>query len=443
MNSNLVLSKYNIFSKLKDSSDHFIVNILSGNADILTESKAEELKKGHFSHVEEYLEKGYLVDPKEEEKRYKLKYLEFLQQRDTDEIQIFFVPHFACNFNCSYCYQADYESDPIPLKKEVVDAFYHYVDHEFSWRRKYITLFGGEPLLNSPHSRLTLEWMLTGAMERRLETAIVTNGYWLAEHIDILKKGHIREVQVTLDGTEEIHDARRQLKDGAPTFNRIVAGIDAALENNIPINLRVVVDKENVDNMKDLASFAMKKRWTKYPHFKTQLGRNYELHTCGVDQNRLFSRISMYEALYKMIKDYPEFLEFHRPAFSIARFLFENSALPDPLFDSCPGTKTEWAFDYQGNIYACTATVGKKGEELGTFYPKISKKEDMIALWEERDVASIPACKDCAVQLACGGGCAAVAKNKSGDIFAPDCRPIKELLEMGLSLYFNEAQTTT
>ncbi len=112
--------------------------------------------------------------------------------------------------------------------------------------------------------------------------------------------------------------------------------------------------------------------------------------------------------------------------------------MPDPLFDACPGTKTEWAFDYTGSIYACTATVGKKGEELGKFYPEIRMDEEKLEEWEDRDILSIDECKTCPVQLACGGGCAAIAKNKHGQHNSPDCRPVTELLEMGIGLYFNQ-----
>ena len=55
--------------------------------------------------------------------------------------------------------------------------------------------------------------------------------------------------------------------------------------------------------------------------------------------------------------------------------------------------------------------------------------------WEDRDVTSIPECRTCSLQLACGGGCASVAKNRSGKILAPDCRPVRELMELGFSLY--------
>lgn len=100
--------------------------------------------------------------------------------------------------------------------------------------------------------------------------------------------------------------------------------------------------------------------------------------------------------------------------------------------------KIEWAFDYTGHIYPCTATVGKKDESLGIFYPEVTLNNERINEWEIRDVTTIPQCKDCNVQLACGGGCGSVAKNKSGSICSSDCRPVKELLELGFSAYFEK-----
>ena len=106
-------------------------------------------------------------------------------------------------------------------------------------------------------------------------------------------------------------------------------------------------------------------------------------------------------------------MNFYKPAFSISKFLFENGELPEPLFDSCPGGKSEWAFDYTGNIYSCTATVGKNDESLGTFYPEVKTKDDIIRNWENRDVTAIEECKSCNLQLACGGGCASGCKKQN------------------------------
>jgi uncharacterized protein len=434
----MVPSKHNIISKIKDSENYFIVNLLSRNADIIDPSKAKEFETLEFTNSDELMEKGYLVNPQEEDKLYRERYLSFVDNRETDEIQLFFVPWYACNFACSYCYQDEYEWSTQKLSTEITDAFFAYIKTNFSNRKKYITLFGGEPLLTSNYHKQQIEYILKSSKEAGLDVAIVTNGYHLADYIDILKNSNIREIQVTLDGTATTHNERRFLKDKSPTFANISDGIDALLQNNIPVNLRMVIDRENINNLPELARYCISKGWTTSPNFKTQLGRNYELHHCQKSSQRLYSRLELYQDLYRLINQYPEVIEFHKPAFSISKFLVENGELPDPLFDSCPACKTEWAFDFTGTIYSCTATVGKKEEELGSFYPAMSLKVDKIGNWQDRDVLAITECKNCPVQLACGGGCGSIAKNQKGSILKPDCRPVKELMELGIGAYFKE-----
>ena len=436
-------SGFNIFSKIRDSENHFLVNLLTGNADILNNSdavKIEALKNGETltdkKFLDELAEKGYISDESEEKKEYRRKYLDYIDSRENDEIQLFLVTNYSCNFACPYCYQDQYPDPGSKLNKVVVDAFFNYVKKEFASRRKYITVFGGEPLLNSSGQKDLITYIINKSVEAGLSLCFVTNGYYLEEYIPVLRKGKIREIQVTLDGTEPVHNKRRFLKGGGGTFEKIVKGIDACLNLNIDVNLRMVIDKENIDNLSDLAGFAIDKGWTKHQHFKTQIGRNYELHHCQSSPDRLFDRISLYESIFEIAKNHPHILEFYKPAYSVSKFLSENGELPDPLFDSCPACKTEWAFDYTGNIYSCTATVGKKDESLGTFYPEITRKDTIIEQWESRDVTSIPECKECSVQLACGGGCGSVAKNRTGNICSPDCRPVKELMKLGFAAYF-------
>jgi len=436
-------SKYNIFSKIRDSENFYIVNLLSGNADILTVFDADKLETIRNTGVRpddefagELTEKGYLIDEAEEKSLYRNRYLDFIDSRDTDEIQIFFVTNYSCNFACTYCYQDEYTNPVNGLSEDVIEAFFGYVNNEFAGRNKYITIFGGEPLLSSPNQKELIAQILKRSVESNLEVSFVTNGYYLEEYCDIFNTGNIREIQVTLDGTESVHDSRRFLKGGGGTFNKIVRGIDKCLEKKIDINLRVVMDKENIANLVDLAQFAIEKGWTLSPFFKTQIGRNYELHHCQSVSEKLFDRVSIYENIFELTKQHPHILEFYKPAYSVAKFLSENGYLPDPLFDSCPACKTEWAFDYTGQIFSCTATVGKSDESLGTFYPVKSLKSEIVDEWERRDITTIPECNDCSVQLACGGGCGSVAKNRTGTICSTDCRPVKELLEIGFSSYF-------
>jgi len=436
-------SRYNIFSKIRDSENYFIVNLLSGNADILDKAdalKIEAIRNGESFQEDgfynELIEKGYITEESREKKEYRKKYLDFIDSREKDEIQIFFVPNYTCNFACSYCYQDQYVNQPGELKTGVIDAFFSYLQEKFAGRKKYITIFGGEPLLNSPKQKQIISYIIDKATLAGLELCFVTNGYYLEEYMPVLLKGKIREIQVTLDGTEKVHDSRRFLKGGGKTFEKISKGIDLCLQNKINVNLRMVIDRDNIDNLPELADYAIKRGWTISDYFKTQIGRNYELHHCQSAPGRLFDRLSLYESIYELVKRHPHITKFYKPAYSISKYLWENGELPDPLFDSCPACKTEWAFDYTGNIYSCTATVGKKEESLGTFFPDIKLKEEIIEQWESRDVTSIPGCSDCSVQLACGGGCGSLAKNNTGSICSADCRPVKELMELGFNAWF-------
>ena len=440
----MIYSKHNIFSRINESENYFIVNLLNGSADILNPDEGSILQDfldGNdlpAEYRESLISQGYLVDEKEEERLYRSKYLDFIDTRDEDEIQLFFVPNYSCNFACTYCYKDQYTTTKQGLTFEVIDAFFKYVNIDFAGRKKYLTVFGGEPLLNSPKQKEMISYLLKLANDSKLEVCFVTNGYSLVYYIEILKTASIREIQVTLDGKGSVHNKRRFLKGGGATFDKIVDGIDACLQNELSVNLRMVIDKENISGLPEIAQFAITKGWTKSEFFKTQLGRNYELHHCQATSEKLFSRISLYETIYGQVNQHPYILEFYKPAYSISKFLAENGELPDPLFDACPACKTEWAFDYTGQIFSCTATVGKEDESLGTFYPEVSRKEEMINAWENRDVTSIPECSTCSMQLACGGGCGSVAKNRTGNVCSTDCRPVKELLELGFSAYFEK-----
>ena len=426
----------NILSRIKDSEKFFILNSLYGLADIIDNETYNDLLDRNLSG-QELISRGYIVDPDSEKIEFRKAYLRFIDERERDEIQLFFVTNYSCNFGCSYCYQADYNTGG-SLNEAVIDSFYEYVDLVFGRHQKYITLFGGEPLLPGKRHMALIERIIEKAADRCIDIAVVTNGYHVTEYIDLLKKASIREVQVTFDGIRDVHDKRRYLKNGQGSFDRISKGVDILLDNGIPVNLRVVVDKENISGLPDLARYSIDRGWTKSPLLSTQLGRNYELHECQINRERLLSRIGMYSDLYHLIRQYPHIKEFHKPAFSVARHLSDHGELPAPLFDSCPGTKTEWAFDFTGNIYACTATAGKKGEELGKFFPERVMYDERIEEWTERDILSIKECRECNLSLLCGGGCAAVAKNRNGIHNSPDCRPVRDLLELGISVYFQD-----
>jgi uncharacterized protein len=159
-------SKYNIFSKIRNSENYFIINLLTGNAEILGIGEAEKLKafmKGQVlpndAFSQELIAKGYLSEDSEENRIYRKRYLDFLDSRSNDEIQLFFVTNYSCNFACTYCYQDQYNNPSQELNTDVIDSFFNYIKNEFAGRKKYITVFGGEPLLNSLKQIAAIEYL--------------------------------------------------------------------------------------------------------------------------------------------------------------------------------------------------------------------------------------------------------------------------------------------
>jgi uncharacterized protein len=383
-----------------------------------------------------------VASAEEDETLFAQAYSDYLGELDQTPTQLVVVPTLGCNLHCTYCYQAPFEAETTGLIDEpTLAALFRYVDryHAAETPKPYLTLFGGEPLIDRSQNRARIEQLLEGARARNLEVAVVTNGYDLGAFVDLLAKGPIREVQVTLDGPEQVHDARRRHVTGTGTFQRVVAGMEAAMASGLAVNLRVVVDRDNLDSLVELARLAQDKGWLGLGdhRFKTQVGRNYELFGCAAGQKRdsLLDRLELWTRFARLVHDYPELGHFYRPRFHGIRHLSETGEFSPPNFDACPATKKEWAFGPDGYLYGCTATVGHPEFRLGTYAPEILRDEAAIARFRDRSVFTIPACTRCDLAPVCGGGCGALAWRAHGETLAPDCRPARELLALGVAYY--------
>ncbi len=482
----MIKSRYT-FTFESPSNRFFIMNYLTGaidEVDIFERPELEYRLQNNLwedYHLKDYLlERGYLFETIEDEEEYiREKYIEFMEEYENTPVQIIFSTTYACNFSCIYCFQESYKENSKIITPEVTDAFFSYIEKHFSKEKKkpYITLFGGEPLLAGERYKKNLLYFLKKARDLVYQITIVTNGYELINYLPYFKEigVKIKEIQVSMDGSPEQHNKRRPTVTGKPTFYQIAKGISEALKMGYRINLRMIIDKENLPTIVELAKFAEQAGWLNYPEtlFETSIGRNYELHTCQ-PKNTLYNRIDLWKDFIELAEKNPILKKFHKPHFHGIRYLAETGSLPIPIFDGCPAGKKEWAFDLFGNIYGCTASVGVEKYKLGNIfedtnitesriksiefsceeidpevsYLNINKKPEMyhknITLekekeqrikWQTRDVLSIPQCKNCPVSLSCGGGCGVLAANHNGDIVSPDCRPVKEIVSMAVDYY--------
>ncbi len=452
----MFLAKNNIIVKLDRETpvEYAILNPVAGNFDLMDEAeyrKYQEIESGKagdslmVSGLADYLlARGYAFESEAEYEASRIAaYAEFQNEVKDAQLQLMLIPTYACNLACTYCFQHGIDGRPQMISKETVDSFFDYARVEFADAKvkPFITLFGGEPLINSKAQREIIEHIVDHCVAEDYEISAVTNGYDFAEYVDLLSRAKIKEIQFTLDGGETVHDKRRMTANKKGTFDRVIKGMEKAVAMGVPINLRSVIDKENVDDLVTLAQLMDDRGWLDLPPqlFKTQIGRNYELFECYEKPQHLFTQVELWAYVAKLAEAHPVLKKFHRPDFMGIRYLVDTGEMYLPSFDTCPAAKTEWVFDLYGDIYGCTASCGREDFKLGTFWPEITKNEDAIQTWKNRDVTNIEKCKECKYDIVCGGGCGVVAANRhDGEILSPDCRPIQELYDIGLNFYNEE-----
>ena len=453
----MILARNNIIVPIKNAAEpeYAILNAVSGSFDMMDESDKAllddiEAGKDVDTSFSEYLfERGYAYHtPEDEQKAIDEAFVDFNNEIDNTQTQLMLIPTYGCNLACTYCYQHGIDAEYAVITKETVDAFFNYAKKNFSDKSKkpFITLFGGEPLVNSPRQRAIIEHIVSRCAEEGYEMAAVTNGYDFTEYAELLKKVKIKEIQFTLDGSRDVHDARRATANKKGTFDNVIAGIDAAVKNGFPVNLRTVVDLENIRDIVKLAEYLDDKGWLDLPPelFKTQLGRNYELFDCYFKPQHLMTQAELWAEYSALSKEYPILEKFHRPDFKGIRHMIDTGELYMASFDTCPAAKTEWVFDLNGEIYGCTASCGRKEYLLGTFYPEVTLDAAAVEKWQCRNVRNIEKCKSCKYDVICGGGCGVISANKNGcDPLTPDCRPIQALLETGVNHYIDDIRRMT
>jgi uncharacterized protein len=65
----------------------------------------------------------------------------------------------------------------------------------------------------------------------------------------------------------------------------------------------------------------------------------------------------------------------------------------------------------------------------------VTRDEAAIARWSGRTTLTIPGCQGCSLASVCGGGCGAVAWQRTGSAMETDCRPVRELYGLGARFY--------
>ncbi len=140
-----------------------------------------------------------------------------------------------CNLRCSHCYidqQTEESSHELGLGE------INNILREFeALQGLRVMITGGEPLLHTDFE--AINQMLPEFMVRK---ALFTNGLLLNRRI--LTGLHVDEIQVSIDGLQEAHDALR----GAGTYARSMENIQLCLDKGFEVSISTMVHACNLDD---------------------------------------------------------------------------------------------------------------------------------------------------------------------------------------------------
>lgn len=175
---------------------------------------------------------------------------------DNDDLYVVVQPTQACQLGCGYCGQ---EHTAARLSEADQDLLVDRVARSLRsqrFRTLSIGWFGAEPLLAMQVIRRLSNQLQSVAREYGViySASVTTNGLALTADVatELVRECAVTSIEVTLDGLEADHDRRRHWKNGAPSFDRILANlVNVARRDDLDVRLsvRCNTDRANAEGV--------------------------------------------------------------------------------------------------------------------------------------------------------------------------------------------------
>ena len=285
-----------------------------------------------------------------------------------------------CNFRCQYCMPADrkynfFKEDEKLSRAEIARLASIFVGLGV----ERIRLTGGEPLLRRDIVDIVEDLQKLDVKD----IPLTTNGEFLAEKAEGLKKAGVSRITISLDSLDEKNFAKMSGNRGS--LKKVIAGIDRALEVGLgPIKINCVLKKgENEESIFPLVDFARERKITlRFIEFMDVGNQNKWDHAKVVSSKDLQAQIADVYPLETCEKDfYGEVAERYRYLDGGGEVGFISS-VTQPFCGSC--TRARLSSD--GKLYNCLFSF--KGLDLREALRNGSSDEELNFLisnfWQNR-----------------------------------------------------------
>jgi len=166
-----------------------------------------------------------------------------------------------CNLDCEYCYflskERLYPNSNFRMGETLLEKYtrqyieaQHVPEVTFAWQ-------GGEPTLMG----LDFYKQVVGYQQKhkqpgmRLFNTLQTNAVTLNDAWCAFFAENDFLIGVSVDGPRDLHDAYRVDKGGAPTFDRVMAGVELLQKHGVEYNILTTVHAANVDHPLEIYRF--------------------------------------------------------------------------------------------------------------------------------------------------------------------------------------------
>lgn len=153
-----------------------------------------------------------------------------------------------CNLDCSYCYYLDKAEiyggrQPVMSEEMLETVIREYIQANdvpqvtFNWH-------GGEPLvLGLDFYRKAVQLQKKYADGKEIFNTLQTNGTLITEEIAAFFHDNQFLIGISLDGPQDIHDKFRKDKGGAPTFEKVIRGLEKLYRRGVEYNTMSTINK--------------------------------------------------------------------------------------------------------------------------------------------------------------------------------------------------------
>lgn len=323
--------------------------------------------------------------------------LKLLESRfDKRGFSLTIAPTLDCDFECIYCYEKNNQNNTY-MSLKTQNQLMNFIQNRLRGLEKFkISWYGGEPLLAMDIIENLSNKIIKICRERHIEYSanIVTNGYSLTTEIaQKLKDFAINKVQITLDGPKDTHNLRRPLKNGGPTFEKILENIKNVCDI-LTVAIRVNVDKKNIEQFDEVLDILVRNKLQSkiqvYLGFVDDANNCYSPAKC-LSSNKFFKL--NYETNKKI---------------RAKNFMNTKKVYPELVNNYCGADHiAHYVVGPTGLLYKCVNDIGIRNKAVDSIFYNSSNKYN-ISLYNAYMLnmpTEDPVCSKCNLLPICMGGC--------------------------------------